>query len=406
MTASPRAPGGAARRVAVTGLGASTPAGRSVDAFRDALLRGKPLYRNAGSPFAAATVHDDAPREDMDPEAARLMGRCALFAADAAIQAALDARLAIRPEVLPLIGVVIGSELGEVDSLLRWQDAAETEERALWARRAALASATAVARTLAAAGPCRALTGDSAAGLAAIAEAAEMVRRGDATFVFCGGADAPLAWLAAEPREALRAGVSPSGHARPFAPAADGFVPGEGAVVIVLEDYDIARQRGARIYGEALGWGETTSRSPVTAPRPNRIDAARALQTALLRGHTLQGEVDALFASACGHPELDAAELEAIRTIWGHDARALPVTAVAGTFGRLFAASGPASLLAAILAIRDGVLPPTPGTDAHPFVDLVREPRRTEVRRAIVNALSVGHTVSLALGAPDAEERT
>jgi 3-oxoacyl-(acyl-carrier-protein) synthase len=396
----------AARRVAVTGLGAVTPAGRGVAAFRDALVRGEPLYAYAGLGFATAAVADDAPREDMDPEAARLLGRCARFAADAAIQAALDARLAIRPETLPLIGVVIGSALGEADSVLRWRDALEPGERALWARRASLAPATAVARTLAAAGPCHALAGDSAVGLAAVAAAAEMVRRGDATFVFCGGADAPLAWLGAEPEEARRAGVSSSGLARPFASDADGFVPGEGAVVIVVEDYEIARQRGAAIYAEVLGEGQSSSRAPVTAPRPNRVDASRALQAALLRGHTLQSEVDALFASACGHRDLDAAEVEAIRTIWGHRAGSLPVTAVAGILGHLFAASGPASLLAAILAMRDGALPPAAGAEPHAALDLVTERRTAPVRRVVVNALGAGHNVSLTLAAPDVGERT
>lgn len=406
MTTSPRPALDAARRVAVTGLGAVTPAGRGVPAFRDAIFRGEPLYGDTDLAFRAAVVRDDAPREDLDPDAAWLMGRCARFAADAAIQAALDARLAIRPETLPLVGVVIGSELGEADSVLRWRTAGDPEERALWARRASLAPGTAVARTLAAAGPCHALAGDSAAGLAAVAGAAAMVRRGDATFVFCGGADASLAWFDAERDEARRAGVSPTGRARPFSAGADGFVPGEGAVVLVLEDLEIARQRGATIYAEVLGWGETTNRSPVATPKPNRVDASRALQGALMRGHTLQGEVDALFASACGHPALDAAELEAIRTIWGHRAAALAVTAVAGTIGWLFAASGPASLLAAVLALREGILPPTAGAGVVPALDLVTQARKTAVRRAVVNAVGMGHNVSLALGAPGTKEGT
>lgn len=406
MTTSPRPAQEAARRVAVTGLGAVTPAGRGVTTFRDALLRGEPLYSDVGRAFPAAAVVDDAPREDLDPEAAHLMGRCARFAADAAIQAVLDGRLAIRPETLPLIGVVLGSALGEADSVIAWRVARGPEERDLWARRASLAPADAVARTLAAAGPCLALGGDSASGLAAVVEAAAMVRRGDATFVVCGGADAPLAWLDAEPGEASRMGVSFTGRAQPFGAGGDGFVAGEGAVVVLLEDLDIAQQRGATIYAEILGWGETTNRAPVSAPQANRVDASRALQAALLRGHTLQGEVDALFASASGHPALDAAELEAIRTIWGHRAAALAVTAVAGTIGWLFAASGPASLLAAILAMREGVLPPTVGTSPHSAVDLVTQARRAAIRRVVVNAVGFGHNVSVALGAPDAAEGT
>ncbi len=406
MTTAPRPPADAPRRVAVTGLGAVTPAGRDVASFRHAILAGEPLYRRAAFSFAAASVPDDSPREDMDPGAVRLLGRCARFAADAAIQAVLDARLAIRPETLPLIGVAMGSAFGEPESLPRWRHAADPEERDLWARRASLPPATAVARVIGAAGPCRSLAGGSAAGLAAVVEAAELIRRGDATFVVCGGADAPLAWLDAEPGEAERAGVSRAGAARPLASDADGVVPGEGAVVFVLEDLEIARQRGARVYAEALGWGETSSRSPITHPRPNRVDAARALQAALMRGHTLQREVDALFASACGDPTLDAVELEAIRTVWGHAAAALPVTAIAGACGHVFAASGPASMLAAILALGEGVLPPAAGAAPREAIDLVRERRHAQVRRAVVNAFDVGHHVSLVLAAPDDEGRT
>lgn len=406
MTTVPRPPADAPRRVAVTGLGAVTPAGRGVAPFREAIFKGAPLYGRADLSFAAALVSDDAPREDMDPGAVRLLGRCARFAADAAIQAVLDAGLAIRPETLPLIGVAVGSAFGELDSVVRWRHADDPEERALWATRASLSPATVVARTIGAAGPCRSLAAGSAAGLAAVIEAAEMVRRGDATFVVCGGADAPLAWLDAEPGEAERAGVSRSGCARPFGADAGGVVPGEGAVALVVEDFEIARQRGARIYAEALGWGETSSRSPVTAPRANRVDAARALQAALIKGHTLQREVDALFASACGHPALDAVELEAIRTVWGHAARSLPVTAVGGVYGHLFAASGPASLLAAVVALAEGVLPPAAGAGAREEVDLVTERRHTEVRRAVVNAFDIGHHVSLVLAAPEEEERT
>ncbi|HXF51658.1 MAG TPA: beta-ketoacyl synthase N-terminal-like domain-containing protein [Dehalococcoidia bacterium] len=406
MTTAPRPPADAPRRVAVTGLGAVTPAGRDVAAFRDAVLAGEPLYRRGAFSFAAASVPDDSPREDMDPDAVRLLGRCARFAADAAIQAVLDARLAIRPETLPLIGVAMGSAFGEPESLLRWRNAADPEERDLWARRASLPPATAVARVIGAAGPCRSLAGGSAVGLAAVVEAAELIRRGDATFVVCGGADAPLAWLDAEPGAAERAGVSRTGAARPLASDADGIVPGEGAVAFVLEDLEIARQRGARVYAEALGWGETSSRSPVTDPRPNRVDAARALQAALMRGHTLQREVDALFASACGDPALDAVELEAIRTVWGHAAAALPVTAIAGACGHVFAASGPASMLAAILALGEGVLPPAAGAAPREEIDLVRERRHAEVRRAVVNAFDVSHHVSLVVAAPEDEGRT
>lgn len=380
------------RRVAVTGLGAVTPAGRDVASFREALFAGVSLARPSSShAYPVATVADDAPRADLDPEAARLLGRCSRFAADAAIQAALDARVPVRPETLPLMAVVIGSERGEEESLLRWTAATDPAERALWRRRASLPPGTAVARTLAAAGPCRTLTGDAAAGLAAVAEGADLILRGEAAFVFCGGADAPLAGLAQE-------AADPSGGPSPASVA-----PGEGAVVFVLEELSLALQRGATVYAEMPGWSETFSRSPVATPGLHRVDASRALKAALMRGHTLQSEVDAVFASAAA---LHGSGAEAFRLVWGRRAQDTPVTAPDGVLGHLLAASGPASMLAALLAMGAGAVPPAPGFEAARGArDVATGRRELPLRRVVVNAFGPGHNVSIVLAAHDSAER-
>jgi len=324
------------RRVVITGLGAVSRFGRGVDALWRGVL--------AGEPAAAAP--------DLDPPGSAL---------DAAAQAIEDAGLALTPQNAQHVGVVFGSTGAT--------DAAE------------------VALAHAAAGPVLALSGP-ASGAAAIAQAAELIRRGEAAVVIAGGADG---------RDSPMAGPSVSpGPARPFDAERTGVTLGAGAAAVVLEAEEVARARGARVQAELLGHGQSFS----GGERPDAQAAARALQAALLRAEVIQGEIDWLCAAAAGDPDLDAAEARALAALWGPNVERLTVSSIHGAVGYAPAAGGALALVAAVRALGEGLVPPTAGCralDARlPDIDLVLgEARRARLRTVLVNALSEGSNVCL-----------
>jgi 3-oxoacyl-[acyl-carrier-protein] synthase II len=367
-----------AKRVFIAGLGVVSPVGRTA-AFWDALLKGEgvPLGRDGG--YSVSRIVDYRPPANLDAEAAAYLGRCSLFAADAAIQAVEDARLPFTAQTAPLIGVSFGSELGELE------------------KQVAGAPAASVARILGIAGPLLSHVGP-ASGLLAIAEAAEMVRRGEAPVVVAGGADAlPPLDIAGRPRPTLSRGAG-----RPFDAARDGVVLGEGAAAVVLEDAELAQDRGVRVYGEVLGHGNAFSRATVMKPGPNFVDAARSMRAALLRAEAFQGEVEVLLASASGDPEGDAIEARALKDLWGPNVDRLTILAIQGLIGDAMAASGPLSLVAALSSMNEAIVPPTVGlSEVDPDfrqLDIVTgKARQFRWGTGMVNAFGPGANVSLVI---------
>lgn len=376
-----------AKRVCITGIGAVSPFGRGANDAWAGLTAGKsavaPIASFDASGLAcriAAEVRDYAPREDMDPEAAAALDRRSLFAADAAIQAIIQSGLPITADTVPQIGVAVGSELPHGRST----------------------PAADVARTISAAGPVTHVANGAPAGLMAIGEAAEWVRREECSVAVAGGAEAPIAaeWLQHFEGMMTHRNDDPARAVRPWDKSRDGFALGEGAAMFVLEDEDLAVRRGAFIYAYLDGYGATFNRAPVAHAAANAVDVGRAMQAALMRWDlTLQGEIDVIFASA-GGGALDAIEGQAVKRVWGPNADRLWLTAVKGTLGHTLGASGAFALLGAVYCLQAGLIPPTLNLDEQDpecgdLEVVTGDVRRLHGTKALVNAFGLGHNASL-----------
>jgi 3-oxoacyl-(acyl-carrier-protein) synthase len=210
-------------------------------------------------------------------------------------------------------------------------------------------------------GPCSVVAAEGAGGLEALAHARRTSRRG-IQMVVCGGLEAPLGPYAltcqlSNPALTRAPGVTAY---RPFDARASGYLPGEGGAILVLEELEAARQRGApQIYGEILGYGATNDAFQAVHRATNPRQCARAIALALHDAGIDPTEVDAVFADGAGTLHADAIELRAIRAVLGQHATRVPITVPKSMTGRLYAGAGALDVAAGLLAIRDGVLPPT-----------------------------------------------
>ncbi len=383
------------RRVCITGVGAISPFGRDAAALWTGLTAG----RSALAPVAsfdshglacriAGEVSGYAPREDIDPEAAAAMDRRALFAADAAVQALVQSELPITAESTAAIGVAIGCELPDAG---------------------AVSPAAQVARTVSAGGPVSQLQNAAPSGLMAIGEAAEWIRREDCAVAVAGGAEAPVSahWFEHFGRAGMltRGNDDPPRAVRPYDAARDGFALAEGAAMLVLEDEDLAVRRGATILGYVEGYGATFNRAPVAHAAANPVDAARAMQAALMKWDvTLQGEIDVIFGTA-GGGALDAIEGQAIARVWGPNKDRLWVTAIKGALGHTLGASGAFAAIAALYCLQSGLIPPTLNLEQQDpqcggLEVVTGDVRRLHGTKAMVNAFGLGANASLIVARP------
>jgi 3-oxoacyl-[acyl-carrier-protein] synthase II len=202
-----------------------------------------------------------------------------------------------------------------------------------------------------------------AAGSQAIGEAAEIIRRGEASIMLAGGTEAPISQFSLGGFCAMRAlstrEVEPEKASCPFDARRDGFVPGEGAAVLVLERLSNARMRGARIYAELVGYGTTCDAYHVTAPDPQGEGAARAMYRALRTAGLTPPQVDYINAHATSTVVGDLAETLAIKRVFDEYAYSVPISATKSMIGHLTSAAGAVEAVAALLALHHGVLPPT-----------------------------------------------
>jgi 3-oxoacyl-[acyl-carrier-protein] synthase II len=382
------------RRVCITGIGAVSPFGRGGTALWAGLQAGvsavAPITSFDTSGLGcrvAGQLRDYAPREDMDPEAAALLDRRALFATDAAIQALIEAAVPIKAETVTQIGVAFGSEIPEHFTT----------------------TAASVARTISAAGPVAHISALAASGMMAIGEAAEWIRREECAIAVAGGADAPVTLEALRDYERMgfltRNNANPARAVRPYDIARDGIALSEGAAAVVLEDEDVAVRRGAHILAYVEGYGATFNRAPVAHPAANVVDTGRAMQAALTKWDlTLQGEIDVIFGSG-GGSSIDAVEGQAIRRVWGPNTDRLWLTSIKGALGHTLGASGAFNAIAAIYCLQSGLIPPTANLDEQDpecgQLEIVTDDvRRLHGSKALVNAFGTGHNASLILSRP------
>jgi 3-oxoacyl-[acyl-carrier-protein] synthase II len=389
----------AERRVAVTGIGVVSALGTDVDTFWSGLLH---------RPALGDQVVDWDPTLWMSRIEARHTDRFAQFAVAAAALAAREAKIDDADPVR--VGVMIATALGgvcssETQTLVAEERGDRRVSPYLIPMMMPNAAAAAVSMAQGWRGPCEAVLTACAAGTHAISHAARLIARGTCDVVLAGGAEAGHTRTVAAAFANMRA-LSRSRSLRPFAHDRDGFVMAEGAAVLVLESWDRATARGAHIHGEILGSASTSDGHDLTAPRPDGSSAAACIDLALADAGIRQDQVGHINAHGTGTKLNDAAEFAAIASVFGTTPP--PTTSVKGATGHAFGASGAFEAVAALLAMRHGVIPPTLGcatVDPAVHLDIVREPGGRPWRPGPVVSNSFGfggHNGVLVLG-PAAE---
>ncbi|MCU0492922.1 MAG: beta-ketoacyl-ACP synthase II [Chloroflexaceae bacterium] len=363
------------QRIVVTGMGLVTPFGIGIEPFWEGLAAG----RSAVGPMTladptnypcqvAAEVKGFEPREYMDFKEARRMSRSCQFAVAAARMAVQDANLTLDDGSRDHIGVLIGcgtTSMPDSEQAMRTLIEKGGMKVSPFFIPASLPNMPAcqVAIQLGLRGYTSAVCTACAAGAQAIGEAAAAIQRGEAEVMLAGGTEAPISQLSLAGFSVMRAltgrNDEPQRASRPFDVERDGFVPAEGAGVLVLERLSSARRRGARIYAELLGYGSSCDAYHVTAPDPSGAGAARAIRRALAHARIGPQQVDYINAHATSTPAGDVAETNAIKQAFGEYATSVPISASKSMFGHLTSAAGAVEAAATILALRNNLIPPT-----------------------------------------------
>lgn len=397
------------RRVVVTGLGAITPIGNDVETFWKNLVAGvsgvdfiKSFDTTGLGVRFGAEVKDFRPEDYMDHKTIKRSSRSSQLAVAAALQALKDAGYEVTPEEAERVGVVINTGAGGVAEVFT-EGVKFIQKGPRFVNPLFIpiimpnAPSCLVSLVTGAKGPILTSALACASGNYAFVEAMHFIQRGEADVIIAGGtesANVPLTLAALERMGALANSDNPAKACRPFDKNRSGMVYGEGAVVMVLESEEHALKRGARIYAEVLGGALTGDAYHITAPDPEGDGAARAMSLALKFAGLKPEDIDVIFAHGTGTPLNDVSETKAIKKVFGEHAYRLAVTATKSMVGHLLGAAGAISSLAAVLSIRDGIVPPTINLEEpDPECDLDYVPnvaRKMEVRRAMVNAFGFG----------------
>lgn len=363
------------RRVVVTGLGAVTPLGNDVSTFWENLLTGKsgvgPITQFDASNLEvriAAEVKDFDPVGLFGRREARRHDRFTLFALEAARQAVADAGLRFEQEDRDAVGVIIGTGIGGALTFLENYDVLlKAGPRRVSPFMIPMmmpnAAAAVIAITYGLRGPNICVSSACATGAHAIGEAAEMIRRGDAEVMICGGSEAvihPLAVSGFANMGALSArNDEPQRASRPFDAKRDGFVLGEGAGVLVLESLEHAQARGARIYCELAGYGASCDAYHIAAPEEAGEGAALAMRRALADAGLPPEAVNYINAHGTSTPLNDRIETLAIRTVFGPHADHLAVSSTKSMIGHLMGAAGAVEAIVCVKTLETGWVHPT-----------------------------------------------
>jgi len=349
------------REVVVTGVGAVTPLGAGARTLHERWSSG-----------ASGIAGGEAPCADFDPldwltrKEVRRADRFSQLALAAAAEAVADAGWDDEPPYpRERIGCIIGTGIGGLNTLeSNHEELLERGPTAVSPLAVPLMMGNAGAGTLAMRhgllGPCFGVVSACAAGANAIGAAARMIAVGDADAVLTGGSEAALTPLARASFTALDA-ISKTGESRPFDARRDGFIMGEGAGALVLEDAAHARARGAQILASVRGYGATCDAHHLTAPDPDGAGAARAIRAALADAAIAPSDLVYVNAHGTSTPLNDRSETLALKAALGEAAYAVPVSSTKSAIGHLLGAAGAVEAIATVLALRDRVVPPTLG---------------------------------------------
>ncbi len=405
------------RRVVITGIGAVTPLGNSAEETWSNVKAGKsgvgPLTRVDAEKFAAkvaAEVKDFDIEQYVDRKEARKMDRFTHYALASSIMAVKDANLEINEENANRVGVWIGSGIGGMET---YENQFEIfKERG--ARRVSpffvpmmipdMASGQ-VSIHLGAKGINSCSVTACASGTNSIGDAFKVIQRGDADAMITGGSEAPIVNMAVAgfcASTALSLNTDPATASRPFDANRDGFVMGEGAGILILEEYEYAKARGAKIYAEIIGYGATGDAYHITAPAPNGEGAARAIKLAIEDGGIDPTQVGYINAHGTSTQYNDLYETMAVKSVFGEHAYNLAMSSTKSMTGHLLGAAGGVEAIFTALALKEGILPPTINlTNPDPECDLdyvAGEAREASIDYAMSNSLGFGgHNASLLL---------
>ena len=405
------------RRVAVTGLGAVTPLGLDAPSTWEAAVAGRSgvgfieSFDATGFPVRiAAEVRGFDAESVVGKKDARRLERNVVLAVAAAREAWADAGVdGIEPA---RAGILVGSAIGGVMGVLAQNEVlSERGPRGVspWFLPNVLVDSASgqVAIDLGLRGPNYAPVSACATGSHAVGEGAELIRRGDADVVLAGGTEACMHPVILAGFCAMRGLVAeeedPTRASRPFDATRAGFVMGEGACVLALEDLDQARARGARVYAEVLAYGTSNDAHHMAQPDPESVGVAEMMRAALESAGLEPERVGYINAHGTSTPQGDLAETKALKDVFGDHAYSLAVSSTKSVMGHLFGAAGAVEAMMCVRALHEGVLPPTINyRTPDPELDLdyvPNEARATQVEVALSNAMGLGgHNACVLLG--------
>jgi len=397
-------------RVVVTGIGILCPVGLDVSSTWEALIAGKSGidYITLFDPELLATkfageVKGFAPTNYVSRKEARHMDRFIQLAVAASLQAVKQAGIQINPSNQDNIGVIIGSGFGGLLTLseqvrILLERGPDRVSPFLVSMMAADMASARVSIILGAKGANFSTTSACSSGSDAIGTAYEIIRRSDAQAMLAGGSEAAVTPIGIAAFNALRAlstrNSQPQLASRPFDAERDGFVLGEGAAVLMLEDLAFAQSRGAKILAEIIGYGVSSDAYHITQPTEGGEGAVRAMQMALNKARLATTEIDYINAHGSSTPLNDKMETKAIKTVFGDAAYHIPISSTKSMMGHLLGGAGAVEAAICVMVIQHGIIPPTINlTHPDPECDLDYVPnvaRQAKVTTTLSNSFGFG----------------
>ncbi len=405
------------RRVVVTGVGAITPIGLNVPEFWNGLISGKngaaPITYFDASKFDtqfAAEVKNFKPDEYFDKKSVRRLDRFSQFAIAASVQAIADSNINLEQINRDRAGVIFGSGIGGLDTLQNehWKYFQDKNPAMISPFFVPMMIADLAAGQISIRfglkGPNYATTSACSTASHAISDAYMIIERGAADIMVCGGSEASITEIGIGGFNAMRAISTWNDRyleaSRPFDKDRNGFVMGEGAGTLILEEVNHALSRGAKIYAELAGIGMTADAFHITAPAPGGEGAVRSMKIAVEDAGVLLTDIDYINAHGTSTPHNDINETKAIKTLFGEHAYKLVVSSIKSMTGHLLGAAGAIEAISTIFSINSGLIPPTINLDnPDPECDLnysAKTLTKKEIKTAISNTFGFGgHNASL-----------
>jgi len=406
-------------RVVITGIGAITPIGIGKDAFWQGLLAGKSgitkTTRFDASEYTAQVageVKDFEPNDFIDKKEAKRMDRNAQFAVAASKLAIEDAKLEVTDENADRIGAYIGTGIGGIETLHKQYETLFDKGPGRISpffvpMMIGNMAAGQVSITFGLKGPSSCIVTACASGTNSIGDAFRVIQRGDADVMLAGGTEACISPAAVAGFCSMKALCSdfneePTRASRPFDKNRSGFVMGEGSGVVVLETLEHAKQRGAHIYAELVGYGSNSDAYHITSPSPGGVQAAKCMQLALNDAAMNPQDIDYINAHGTSTNMNDETETMAVKTVFGDHAYNLAMSSIKSMTGHLLGAAGGIECIATALTIEQDIMPPTINyetPDEGLDLDYVpNEARQKTVNAALTNSLGFGgHNACLIL---------